>query len=193
MTEETIELALRSAADELRRRHQQFALVGGLAIAIRGEVRFTRDIDLAIAVDDDAQTEALIRDLASSGYSVIAIVEQEARQRLATVRLKSSAGFIVDLLSASSGIEREIVERATLVAMDGAGEIPVARAEELLTLKVLSMTDHRPKDRADAMSLLAINPRMDLKAVRALLDQITQRGFHRHQDLSAKLESLLSA
>jgi predicted nucleotidyltransferase len=192
MTDETIERALRSAADELRRRHQRFALVGGLAVAIRGEVRFTRDIDLAIAVDDDAQTEALTRDLASSGYIVIAVVEQEARQRLATVRLKSPAGFIVDLLSASSGIEREIVERATLVAMDGAGEIPVARAEELLALKVLSMTGQRPKDRSDALSLLAINPRMDLKAVRALLDQITQRGFHRHQDLPAKLESLLS-
>jgi hypothetical protein len=76
MSEETIESALRSAADELSRRHQRFALVGGLAIAIRGEVRFTRDIDLAIAVDDDAQTEALIRDLASSGYIVIAIIEQ---------------------------------------------------------------------------------------------------------------------
>jgi Nucleotidyl transferase AbiEii toxin, Type IV TA system len=193
MSDETLERALRSAADELSRRHQRFALVGGLAIAIRGEVRFTRDIDLAIAVDDDAQTEALIRDLASSGYMVMAIVEQEARQRLATVRLKSPAGFIVDLLSASSGVEREIVERATLVAMDGAGEIPVARAEELLALKVLSMSDQRPKDRADAISLLAVNPEMDLKEVRNLLDQITQRGFHRHQDLSAKFESLLSA
>jgi hypothetical protein len=193
MTDETIERALRLAADELRRRHQPFALVGGLAVAVRGEVRFTRDIDLAIANDNDAQTEALTRDLASSGYIVIAVVEQEARHRLPTVRLKSPAGFVVDLLTASSGIEREIVERATLVAMDGAGEIPVARAEELLALKVLSMSDHRPKDRADAISLLAINPRMDLKAVRALLDQITQRGFHRHQDLSAKLESLLSA
>jgi hypothetical protein len=33
MTDETIERALRSAADELRRRHQRFALVGGLAVS----------------------------------------------------------------------------------------------------------------------------------------------------------------
>jgi hypothetical protein len=100
MTDQTIERALRLAADELHRRHQRFALVGGLAIAIRGEARFTRDIDLAIAADDDAQTETLIRDLASSGYSVIAIIEQEARQRLATVRLKTLSAKLHSLILA---------------------------------------------------------------------------------------------
>ncbi len=40
MTERTPEAALRQAAIDLRQRAQPFALVGGLGVSIRGEVRF---------------------------------------------------------------------------------------------------------------------------------------------------------
>jgi hypothetical protein len=42
-----------------------FALVGGLAVSIRTEPRFTRDADLAVALANDAEVEALIHDRAS--------------------------------------------------------------------------------------------------------------------------------
>ncbi len=192
MSESSPESALALVAAELLRRGQPFALVGGLAVSIRGEVRFTRDVDLAIVVASDAQTEALVRDLAPAGYSVLALVEQEERHRLATVRLRSPNGIVIDLLAASAGIEREVVERAGPIAIEGAGTIPVARAEELLALKILSMTDARPNDRSDALSLLAVNPELDLHVVRDLLARITERGFHRNQDLAAKLAGLLA-
>jgi hypothetical protein len=56
--------------------------------------------------------------------------------------------------------------------LEGAVAIPVARAEELLALKIVSMTDARPQDRIDAESLLAANPDLDLEAVRDLLARI---------------------
>jgi len=56
---------------------------------------------------------------------------------------------------ASSGIEAEVVDRASFIDVPGVGEIPVARAEELLALEVLSMTDRRLQDRIDALNLLA--------------------------------------
>jgi hypothetical protein len=43
-------------------------------------------------------------------------------------------------LFASSGIEFEIVARAIPVEMPDIGQIPIARAEERLSMKVLSMT-----------------------------------------------------
>jgi len=84
------------------------------------------------------------------------------------------------------------VERAELVAIDGARSVPVARAEELLALKVLSMTEARPQDRIDALGLLLVNPRLDLRAVRASLALIAARGFAGGQDLAAKLDELLA-
>ena len=192
MSNTSPERALAEAASELVRRNQRFALVGGLAVSIRGEVRFTRDVDLAIAVSGDAQVEALVRSLGESGYRVVALVEHEARKRLATVRLRAPSGIVVDLLAASSGIEAEVVERAEPVAIEGVGSIPVARAEELLALKTLSMTDLRPQDRMDALALLAVNPGLDVEVVRELLRWITERGFDRGQDLLAKLGSVLA-
>jgi hypothetical protein len=192
MNEESVERALARVAGELRRRGHAFALIGGLGVSIRGEVRFTRDVDLAVRVGSDAEMEGLVRDLSTAGYSPLAVIEQDDRSRLATVRLRSPGGVVVDLLAASSGIEEEVVSRATDVDIEGAGPIPVARAEELLALKVLSMTEKRPQDGFDAEALLAMNPGLDVAAVRDLLARIVARGFHRGQDLGAKLDALLA-
>lgn len=188
---ETIEGELRRIAGHLARLRRTFALVGGLAVSIRGEVRFTRDVDLAVALVSDAETESLVRDLRAVGYEVIAIVEHEIRARLSTVRLRSRAGIKVDLLAASTGIEQDIVAAATTVAIDGAGAIPVARPEDLLAMKILSMSERRPQDRMDARGLLLANPALDLRAVRDRLALIRERGFDRDQDLDAKLAAVL--
>jgi len=192
MNERSVERALAHVAGELRRRGHSFALIGGLGVSIRGEVRFTRDVDLALDVASDTELETLVRDLSAAGYVPLAVVEQDVKRRLAIVRLRAPGGVVIDLLAASSGIEGEVVARATDVAVDGAGSIPVARAEELLALKVLSMTDRRPQDAIDADGLLAVNPGLDLEAVRDLLGRIVARGFHRGQDLAAKLEGVLA-
>jgi len=179
-------------AAQLRRLKKRFALVGGLAVSLRAEVRFTRDVDVAVAVSNDAELESLVRELRLVGYEPLAVVEHGERERLATVRLLSQWGIVVDLIAASSGIEEEIVTRATDVKLGG-GVIPVARPEELLAMKVLSMTDRRLQDRIDASSLLALNEHLDLHEVRANLAEILARGYSRDQDLEAKLASVLSA
>ena len=188
-----VERALAGAARELAAAGKRFALVGGLAVSVRAEVRFTRDVDFAVAVADDAEAEALVFVLRNSGYTAVASVEHDTLARLATVRLLSPQGIKVDLLFASSGIEAEAVERATLVTLPDIAELPVVRAEELLAMKVLSMTDERLQDRIDAKNLLLFNAELDLVRVHGLLRLIKERGFHRGQDLEAKLEGLLAA
>src|SRR2546426_11479790 len=103
MTDPRPEDALGHAAAELRRRGQRFALVGGLAISVRGEVRATRDVDLAVAGADDSELEKLVADLAKAGYRPVATVEQEARRGLAGGRLESPAGVPGEFVAASVG------------------------------------------------------------------------------------------
>jgi hypothetical protein len=76
--------------------------------------------------------------------------------------------------------------------MGASGRVPVASAEELLALKVLSMTDVRLQDRLDAQRLLEFVPDLDLARVRSHLDRITERGFNRDQALQSKLDALLA-
>lgn len=130
------------------------ALVGGLAVSVRAEPRATRDVDLVVDVASDPEAEQLVRRLAGHGYPLTALVEQDAVGRLATARLTSPGGVVVDLLFASCGIEPEIVQRADTVEIDDGISIPVAQAEELLAMKVLSMKPRREQDALDARLLM---------------------------------------
>ena len=154
-------------------------------------MRFTRDVDLTVAVASDGEAEALAADLAAAGYTIAAVIEHEARGGLSIVRLRSRARIHVDLLVASSGIERESIAAASMVALPDVGEIPIARAEDLLATKILSMSAQRPPDRMDARGLLLANPALDLALTRDRLRLIRERGFDRGEDLEAKLADVL--
>lgn len=191
MSGATPEAALRDLSQELAQRGVAFAVVGGIAASIRGEVRFTRDVDVALQIASDDGVERLVRGLRGSGYEVHALIEHVTQRRIATVRLRSPSGVLTDLLTASSGIEPEVVDRATLVAIDGVGDVPIAAAEELLALKILSMTDRRLQDRIDARNIVLANPALDLARVRAELATIRERGYDRGEPLDEKLASIL--
>jgi hypothetical protein len=70
---------------------------------VRAEVRFTRDVDLVVCVNDDADAEGLVS-TARSGYSPLASVEQSTRHRLATVRLLAPQKVKADLLFLAIGL-----------------------------------------------------------------------------------------
>jgi hypothetical protein len=116
----------------------------------------------------------------------------EVVKRLSIARLACPEGVVVDLLFASTGLEHEIAARAEPMVLPDVGTVPVACAEELLAMKILSMRDARPQDRMDAQRLVEVGT-LDLARVRADLDIIRERGFDRGQDLAAKLATLLEA
>lgn len=60
---------LRQMAEIFNNQPEAWALVGGLAVSVRTEPRFTRDLDLAVAVSDDHAAEALIHQLHAAGFS----------------------------------------------------------------------------------------------------------------------------
>jgi len=190
--------ALQSIEDALRGMGTGFALVGGLAVSARVAPRFTEDVDLAVAVGSDAEAEALIRGLGPRGFTVLALVEQAAVNRLATVRLSpvapDAAGIVVDLLFASSGIEPEVVRRADVLTIVPGLELPVASVGHLVALKILSRDDAtRPQDASDLKRLLAQAGPSDLDEARHALELIRQRGFDRARPLQALFDEALSA
>jgi hypothetical protein len=190
----SLEAALRRIRDDLTDASVPFALVGGLAVSARTEPRFTRDADLAVGVTTDAEAEALIHGLCGRGYSLEALVEQDAVGRLATARLARAGGPnapIIDLLFASSGIEPEVVADAEPIDLLPHLTIAVARAGDLIAMKILSRDDvSRPQDAVDLRALLRVASAIELARARASLALITARGFHRGRDLSAELQRL---
>jgi hypothetical protein len=186
--------ALRRAADDLDESGRRWALVGGLAVSAHVEPRFTRDVDMAVMVEDDHAAESLVRSLIADGYVVFSSLEHDSG-RLATVRMVRSfdgVEVVVDLLFASSGIEPEVAQAAQTLEIIPGLLVPVARIGHLIALKVLARDDvTRPQDLADLRALLAEADANDLELAEKSVDLIQTRGFNRGRDLRAGLRELV--
>ena len=166
------------------------ALIGGLAVSARTEPRFTRDADLAVAVADDSAAEAVSREFIVAGYRIGSTLEQTDADRLSGTRLVDPDGVNVDLLFASSGIEPEVVERSERLEIAPGLWVPVAGVGHLIALKLLSVDDRRPTDRADLRALSAVAIPSDWVVAEAAVGLIVSRGFSRGRDLVAALLEL---
>lgn len=189
--------ALARMLSRLRGRGAHAALLGGLAVSVWTEPRFTRDVDLAVAVRSDADAERLVQDLIGAGYRLLTTVEQTSAGRLATARVlppgESEEGLIVDLLFASSGIEPEIVGAAAEMDIGAGIPVPVARVGHLVALKLLAQDDvTRPQDALDLHALKSVLDAAEEQRARDACELIVRRGFHRGRDLRALLDAYLS-
>jgi hypothetical protein len=192
-----LEAVLRAISIDLADLRLRWALVGGLAVSARTEPRFTRDVDLVIAVPGDRDAEQAVHALQQRGYRVHALVEQEAAGRLATARLfprgQHEAGIVLDVLFASSGIEPDIAGSAEPLEILPGLHVPVASVGHLLALKLLSRDARtRPQDQVDLVQLLRVAQPGDLATARHAVAAIHARGFQRDRDLTRDLERLIA-
>jgi predicted nucleotidyltransferase len=190
-----VEAALARVGRDLDLLGRRWALVGGLAVSARTEPRFTRDADVAVAVADDDDAEAVVGMLRARSYRVTRAIEQEATRRLAAVRVvppgETEGGVVLDLLFASSGIEPEVAAAAERLELLPGLHVPVASLGHLIALKLLSRDDAtRPLDRADLVALARRADAAQLDAAREALTLILARGFGRGRDLLADLLAL---
>lgn len=182
---------LRRGRDDLRDLGIEHALVGGMAVSVRTEPRFTRDVDLVVVVAGDDEAEALVRTLAGRGWRAVETVEQDVVQRFATARLTTGghgAEPVVDLLFASSGIEADIVERAEFLEVLPGLELPVATTADLVVLKLLAVDEDRPQDEQDLRALLADLDAHGIARARQAAEDVMTRGYARNRDLVTALD-----
>ncbi|WP_044237562.1 nucleotidyl transferase AbiEii/AbiGii toxin family protein [Chondromyces apiculatus] len=191
-----VEATLRQIAADLGAGGWRWALIGGIAVSARAEPRTTRDVDVCVHVRNDAEAEALVHALQARSYRVLAVLEQTAAGRLATVRLEppshAGRGALVDLLFASSGIEPEVVGAAESLDILEDLPVPVARVGHLIALKVLAREDrHRPQDWDDIQALLREATEADVEEARTALELIEQRSYHRGKTLVSEFEAVM--
>ena len=186
--------AVRRLAADLRSCGVRWAMVGGIAVSVRAEPRFTKDVDAAVAVEDDAGAEGVVRGLIQRRYVVEWELEQKATGRLAGMRLRSPGerGVAVDLLFASCGIEPDVVGAASELEVVPGLRAPVASRGHLIALKTLAVADHRPNDLGDLQALIAGAEAVDLELARKAVGQIEERGYAREKDLKADLEEFVA-
>lgn len=166
----------------------RFALVGGLAVSARTEPRFTRDIDLAMVVEGDAEAEEIVNRLVRAGYATRSVLENTRLGRLATVRMRRTPRSpIVDLLFSACGIETEVADAATPLTVLGQS-IRVARIGHLIVMKLVARDDHhRPQDAIDLRALTLAADEAEWTLAAAAVELAIERGFATDRDLRSSL------
>ena len=189
--------ALNQMTADLDQLGAEWALVGGLAVAVHAEPRTTRDVDLAVAVADDRSCDRLVRALRELGWIEIedgTIFRRDSNQ-LAVLRMRNRKdgedGAVVDLLFNATGIEREIVARAERVSILPSVEVQLVTLGDLMAMKVLARNENRPHDTTDLRSLAARATPETLEKAREALRLIQKRMKIVDRDLTSELDDLL--
>lgn len=143
---------LADAVRMLEDRSIRSAVIGGLAVSLRGMPRMTVDVDLVIQADVDDGLR-LARDLPSTPFMPLfeGVEEVVASAFILPIRHRVT-GVRVDLAIGVSGFERDVVSRATPVTI-GAVTIAVVSIEDLLVMKALA---GRPQDETDIQGLVDV-------------------------------------
>lgn len=179
-----LQITLSDVEEFLESQQVPHALVGGLAVSLRGQPRATVDVDMVIAIDVAAAL-AIAGQLDSSKFCPlfddIATVIETAF--ILPLRHRST-GVKVDLAIGLSGFERHLVERAERCHVAGTN-VPVATAEDLVIMKCLA---GRPRDEQDLEGLaIAQSESLDWNYCEQIA---TQLGEAVGQDLVGRVRKL---
>ena len=120
-------------------------VIGGLAVAVWGEPRLTRDIDLKVALERD-DTDRLLGALPPE-WQALADDPVQAFEHFGVLFLGTPGGVRFDLLLAENPFDREAIERGRVVDVEPEVELVACTPEDLIIYKLVST---RPQDHEDA-------------------------------------------
>src|SRR5438132_2950666 len=117
-------------------------VIGGFAVTIWGEPRFTRDLDVTVSVPADKLGEIVdricVRFRSLSGDPLKFVTET----RVLPIMVEATP---VDLIFAALPYEEDAIARARLIHLKD-GSVPVCSPEDLILHKIVSQ---RPRDHED--------------------------------------------
>jgi predicted nucleotidyltransferase len=181
---EPLSTTLADAVAYLESERVAYALVGGLAVSLRGQPRVTADVDMVIAADVE-RALALVHELENTRFKPLFAEIADVVQTAFILPLRHrSTNVKVDLAIGLSGFERQTVRRAERIDMAGS-PVSVATAEDLLIMKVLA---GRPQDEQDITGLMmAQGSRLDWDYCLAVAADL---GDALGQDLAGRIRGL---
>jgi hypothetical protein len=143
---------------------------GAQAAIIHGAVRFTEDIDVTVDPAGVAPS-VLVAALRAEGFSPRVDDDEFIAQTRVIPVTHEPTGVPVDIVLAGPGIEDLFFDGAR-PTMIGNTTVPVARAEDLVAMKILA---GRPKDIEDCTAIIAAAAEhFDERRTRGLLEALEQ-------------------
>jgi predicted nucleotidyltransferase len=137
-------------------------VIGGVAVAILGRPRLTRDVDTLAIMSNERWVEVLST---AKRYGIAPRVENPlefARRTYVLLLRHIKAGIDIDLLIGRLPYQEDAVRRGRFHDIDGV-RVKVPQVEDLLIMKAVAQ---RPQDLRDIDGLLDAHPEADVQSVR---------------------------
>jgi predicted nucleotidyltransferase len=144
------EFILKKIARELKKRKIPYMVIGGQAVLLYGEPRFTRDIDITLGVDVDAfhELEAAAQKM---GFKPAADnPEKLAVQTNVFPVIDKKSGIRIDFIFSYSDYERTAIKRSKNFDLHGV-KVKYISPEDLIIHKLVA---GRPRDIEDVENIL---------------------------------------
>ena len=162
---------MRSLAALIRETGAPAMVIGGLAVAIRGRPRMTRDADVTLALDSSELPRVLIAAERTGFEPRPSEPRQFVRETGVLPLQRVEDGWEVDIIFGVSPYEAEAVARAGKEELHGV-VLPIISAEDLLVHKLLA---GRPKDIEDAASVVTRQgENLDKEFVRRIVFELAE-------------------
>lgn len=173
--------AIKTVLEFVNNNKINYALIGGLAVSFRTIERATKDIDIAIAVSNDKESENIIREFGNLGFKPTTLMENKNTGAISTVRMLSDnfGSIYLDLLFGATGIESEVVESSDLIELLPGLNAKIASLSSLIAMKILSSNNvKRRQDIIDLQNLIESANEAELAEAKHLINLIQERGFN---------------
>lgn len=149
---------LKSLENLLSQFDYQGVVIGGVAVSLLGQPRFTEDLDamLLLSIDDVpyfltvAQKEGI--------EPRITQIEDFARRNRVLLLRHIPSQTDIDISLGILPFEQEVVERSIVHEVDAALKIRLPTPEDLIIMKAVA---HRPKDLLDIQGIVQSQPQLD--------------------------------
>jgi hypothetical protein len=125
-------------------------VIGGLAVAVWGDPRVTKDADLKVLLTRDQAAQLLAA--IPSEFSVESSDPETQLSQLGFIFTRDDKGVRVDLLLADLGFDQQAIERAREIEPIPGMKIVVCSPEDLVIYKIIST---RAYDHEDARRVVA--------------------------------------
>ena len=134
--------------DFLKKEGIPVASIGGIAVAVWGEPRLTRDIDMKVLVSRENRGSLLTL---LRAFTPLQEDSDESFRRLGLAFFRDSSGVRIDVMLADTIFDETAIRRARDIDFTPGKNIRVCTAEDLIVYKMLST---RAKDRGDVESVI---------------------------------------
>lgn len=138
-------------------------IIGGIAVSLLGQARFTEDLDAMILLSVD-EIPHFLKVAKQEGIEPrISQAEDFARQNRVLLLRHTSSQTNIDISLGILPFEQEMVERSVVYVIDDALNIRLPTPEDLIIMKAIA---HRPKDLLDIQGLVQNHPNLDWKRIK---------------------------